>query len=99
MTGDSGAEIYYSGDMDPDGLGIADRLWQKFGDRIRIWRMSPEDYADSLSGESIGAAGLAKLENIQNPILQETAACMKEKRAAAYQENLLGDLLEDMSIV
>lgn len=95
---DSGAEIYYSGDMDPDGLGIADRLWQKFGDRIRIWRMSPEDYASSLSGESIGAAGIAKLENIQNPMLQETAACIKEKRVAAYQENLLRDLLEDIYV-
>ena len=26
----SGASVYYSGDTDPDGLGIADRLWQKF---------------------------------------------------------------------
>ncbi|MCM1193861.1 MAG: TIGR02679 family protein [Butyrivibrio sp.] len=93
---DSGAEIYYSGDMDPDGLGIADRLWQKFGDRIRIWRMSPEDYAGSLSGESIGTTGMARLENICNPILQKTAACMKEKRVAAYQENLLKSLLEDI---
>lgn len=93
---DSGAEIWYSGDMDPDGLGIADRLWQKFGDRIRIWRMSPEDYARSLSGENVGEAGMLKLEKIRNPLLQETAACIQEKRAAAYQENLLEDLLGDL---
>ncbi len=93
---DSGAEIYYSGDMDPDGLRIADRLWQKFGDRIRIWRMSPGDYVNGLSEESIGETGMAKLENISNPLLQETAACIKEKRVAAYQENLLGNLLEDL---
>ena len=33
----SGIPIYYSGDLDPDGIGIADRLWQRFGNRI-IWR-------------------------------------------------------------
>lgn len=93
---DSGAEIRYSGDMDPDGLGIADRLWQKYGDRIQIWRMTPDDYAKSLSGESVGENGMAKLENIRNPLLQKTAACIMEKKMAAYQENLLEDLLADI---
>ena len=93
---DSGAEIRYSGDMDPDGLGIADRQWQKYGDRIQIWRMTPDDYAKSLSDEIVGETGMAKLENIRNPLLQKTAACIMEKRKAAYQENLLEDLLADI---
>lgn len=92
----SGADIYYSGDIDPDGIGIADRLWQKFGDRIHIWRMSPADYETSISKEYIGNNGLAKLENVRNPLLQQTAECVKEKRIAAYQENLLEELLADI---
>ena len=32
----SGIPIYYSGDLDPDGIGIADRLWQRFGNRIQF---------------------------------------------------------------
>lgn len=92
----SGADIYYSGDIDPDGIGIADRLWQKFGDRIHIWRMSPADYETSISKECIGNNGLAKLENVRNPLLQETAECVKKKRIAAYQENLLEELLGDI---
>lgn len=93
---DSGAEIYYSGDIDPDGIGIADRLWQKFGDRIQIWRMSPADYGRSLSGEGIGDIGMAKLERIGNPLLRETAECMKVTKKAAYQENMLKELLGDI---
>lgn len=93
---DSGADIYYSGDIDPDGIGIADRLWQKFGDRIHIWRMSPADYAAGSSKEHIEKNGLAKLEQVRNPLLQQTAECVKEKRLAAYQENLLEELLEDI---
>lgn len=96
MILDSGVRIYYSGDIDPDGVGIADRLWQKFGDGIQIWRMTPEDYQNSLSGESIGDIGLTKLGNIKNPLLRETAKYMKANGMAAYQENILEDLLGDL---
>lgn len=92
----SGADIYYSGDIDPDGIGIADRLWQKFGDRIHIWRMSPKDYERGISKEHIGKNDLAKLENVRNPLLQQTAEYVKERCMAAYQENLLEELLGDI---
>ena len=92
----SGSEIYYSGDIDPDGIRMADRLWQKFGNRIHIWRMSPEDYEISISKEDIDNNGLVKLENIQHPLLKRTAENVKEKKRAAYQENLLEELLEDI---
>lgn len=92
----SKAEIYYSGDIDPDGIGIADRLWRKFGNRIHIWRMAPKDYAAGISKETIDKNGLAKLENIGHPLLKQTAESVKEKGRAAYQENLLEELLEDI---
>ena len=93
---DSGADIYYSGDLDPDGLGIADRLWQRFGDRIHMWRMSEEDYEKSLSGESIDRLGMAKLEHIRHPLLKKTAAVIRKKACAGYQENILEELLGDI---
>ncbi|MDY3747086.1 MAG: TIGR02679 domain-containing protein [Lachnospiraceae bacterium] len=92
----TGAEIYYSGDIDPDGIGIADRLWQKFGDGIHIWRMTPGDYENSLSNEDIGDAAISKIENILHPMLKKTAECVREKRKAGYQENILKALLADM---
>lgn len=92
----SGAEIYYNGDMDPDGVRIADRLWQKFGDNIHIWRMTHEDYRKSISKEKIGEIGRVKLENISHPVLKETAQCIKECGLAGYQENILKDLLFDI---
>ncbi len=93
---ESGTDIYYSGDIDPDGIGIADRLWLRFGDRIHPWRMSPEDYEKSISGEYIGENGLAKLFHIQHPLLKRTAECIKQKQLSGYQENILKKLLEDM---
>lgn len=89
-------EIYYSGDTDPEGIRIADRLWRKYGDRIRVWRMSAEDYVKSISEEKIGNLSMKKLETVENPVLRETAKEVRKKKRAGYQENILKDLLEDM---
>ena len=92
----SGASVYYSGDTDPDGLGIADRLWQKFQASVHIWRMGPEDYEKSLSGEAVGRFGLAKLEQLKHPVLGETAEYIRREKKAGYQENLLEELAKDI---
>lgn len=94
---DSGADIYYSGDIDPDGIRIADRLWRKYGDRIHVWRMSEGDYAKSISEEEIGSISMKKLETVENPVLRETAREVRKKKKAGYQENILKELLEDMN--
>lgn len=90
-------DVYYSGDIDPDGMGIADRLWLKFGDKIHLWRMSPEDYEKSISGEYIDEKGLTKLFNIHHPLLKKTAEYVKQKQLSGYQENILKELLADMA--
>ncbi len=89
-------KIYYSGDMDPDGLLIADKLWKRYPDHIELWRMSVADYGNSISGEKITKQQLSKLELIENPILQQTAVKMKELERASYQENLKDALASDI---
>ncbi len=92
----SGTSIHYSGDMDPDGLLIADKLWKRYPDYIHIWRMSAADYINSISGEKITKQQVSKLEQIENPILQQTTAKMKELGRASYQENLKDALVNDI---
>lgn len=92
----SGTEIYYNGDIDPDGIRIADRLWKKFGEHFHIWRMGPLDYERSLSKEDISDIGKAKIIAISHPVLKKTAKYMEEKQLTAYQENMLKELLKDM---
>lgn len=89
--------IYYSGDIDPEGIDIADRLWQQYKDSVSIWRMAAADYGKSMSAERIDQARLAKLKHIRHPALLETAACVREKGCAGYQENLLGELAGDVT--
>lgn len=97
LLAEGGCEIFYSGDMDPEGIDIADRLWKQSDGRVRIWRMSPEDYRQGISGESLKAARLARLDRVEHPVLRETARCVRQEKRAAYQENILEKLLEDLS--
>ena len=94
----SNTKIYYSGDLDPEGINIADRLWQKYGDVIQMWRMSPKDYWISLSNEIVQETRLAKTENIKHPLLKKTSKCLQIRKKAGYQENLLEKLLEDLRV-
>lgn len=94
---ENGTEVYYSGDMDPEGLGIAERLWRKYPQSIRIWRMSRQDYQDGLSEETIEEWRMKKLQGIENDELKETAAQIRKVGKAAYQENILEKLVRDIS--
>ena len=95
----SGVDIYYSGDLDPAGMDIADRLWQRYGNRIHMWRMGREDYDRSISAEQLSHRQMAKLDRLKNAELCRTAEIVRQKKRAGYQENLLtqllGDILED----
>ncbi|MDD3417136.1 MAG: DUF2399 domain-containing protein, partial [Lachnospiraceae bacterium] len=91
-------DIYYSGDMDPEGMGIADRLWQRFPERVYLWRMSGSDYRKAISNERIEERSLAMLDNLTNGELRDTAKAILEKKRAAYQENILEDLCMDLKV-
>ena len=91
-----GACIYYSGDMDPDGMLIADKVWKKYPEHVHLWRMSVTDYADSLSEEKVSQQQLCKLAILENPQLREIAAKMQDVKKASYQENLKEFLVEDI---
>lgn len=92
----SNTEIYYSGDMDPEGMGIADRLWKRYPEKIHLWRMSAEDYKRALSREELDKRSLSMLDSLCNTELQNTAGCIRKKKLAAYQENILTELLTDI---
>lgn len=91
------ARICYSGDIDPEGIKIADRIWQKFPNAIQIWRMGIQDYEKAISEEDVSDRRLTMLDTIACPALQETVQCIKNRRKAAYQENLFEDLLGDVA--
>lgn len=93
---ESGTVICYGGDLDPAGMDIADRLWQRYGNAVRLWRMGTEDYRESISGELLSDRQLAGLKRLKNATLCCTAELVQKEKLAGYQENLLKQLVQDV---
>lgn len=92
----SDATIYYSGDLDPEGIGICDRLWQKYPDHVVPWHMTYTDYMQSKSSKEISDSRLSSLNAIENPVLKETSQYLWQEKYAGYQENILEEYEKDM---
>lgn len=64
MLRSAGYTIYYSGDFDPKGIGIAEKIIRKSRGRAKLWHMSKRDYESAISNETIRQERLRKLEKI-----------------------------------
>lgn len=88
--------MYYSGDMDPEGLLIAQRLKQKYSN-IKLWRYKPSDYEHSLSNKKVSPSRKNMLQHINDPQLGIIAELMNKKDGTAgYQENMIDAYIEDL---
>lgn len=89
-------EIYYSGDFDPEGIIIANKLKMRYGDKLKFWRFSVEDYLKIISHKEISHTSKAKLDNIKNDELSFLIERIREKGLAGYQEMLIEDYIKDI---
>lgn len=96
LLAESNNQIYYSGDCDPEGLMICDKLFQKYPKQLHVWRMQPSDYQNSISQETISENRLKQLDHLENVVLKQTALQMREVKKSGYQENILEYFLDDL---
>ncbi|MGM9950035.1 MAG: TIGR02679 family protein [Lysinibacillus sp.] len=92
---DKDVTIYYSGDLDPEGLLIAERLVKRYGRRVVLWRMDEACYEMGLA-EPLSDTRLVKLQNVS--IVPSLVARMRQERRAAYQEAWLPLLVGDIGV-
>lgn len=91
----SNCTLYYSGDLDPEGIIIAERLKRKYKDQVVLWRMDKEAYKASLSSEDISNR-LSKLKSITSSDWKELIHVMKDIKMAGYQEAIVSKLISDI---
>lgn len=92
---EEGTYFFYSGDFDPEGLQIAQRLKERYGERFKLWNYYKEYYLKYKSGVEISEKRLKKLDKIRLSELQEIKLLMQKERRAAYQEAMLQEYLKD----
>lgn len=91
----AGCKIYYSGDFDPEGIEIAEKLIQR-DKNIVPWCFSKENYKISISENIISDERLKKLDKIENTYFKELIEEIKKEKKAGYQELLLDKMVKDI---
>lgn len=81
--------VYYAGDLDPEGLLIAQKIAQYYKGEFHYWHMSVEDYRESLSKEALSEKRLKSLDRITDERLLPVVESMRQERTAGYQEKLI----------
>ena len=86
--------FFYAGDFDPEGLVIAQRLKERYGERLHLWNYQRKYYEECCSDVAISEKSLKKLEKIHVPELQEIREALQQEKKAAYQEAMLKAYLQ-----
>ncbi|MDD3028502.1 MAG: DUF2399 domain-containing protein, partial [Erysipelotrichaceae bacterium] len=92
---DRKVRIFYSGDFDPEGLQIADKLLGRFPN-VTPWGFSEKLYFKALSSEPISDVRLSKLDSLADSRLKQLGKSIKDHKLAGYQENILDFYREDI---
>lgn len=96
MLAKEGTKLFYSGDFDPEGLQIADKLKERYGDQLDLWRYDVSDYEKAISHETISQTRLKKMDRLRNPKLIRLSGAIQQSGRAGYQESILSDLTRDI---
>lgn len=91
-----GVTMNYSGDHDPEGVLMAERLRTCYGRQMTPWRFGRDDYLAAMSEEVISEPRLKQLARVTTPELVEVAVELRRTGLAGYQERLLPLLLQDL---
>lgn len=84
----TGTTVYYAGDLDPEGMLIAQKLSAYYKGKFYFWHMSLEDYRKCRSDETISAKRMKSLEKITDERLLPVKEEIEKWKVAGYQEKL-----------
>lgn len=88
----SGIRVYYVGDLDPEGILIAQKLSQYYKGEFHYWHMETADYEKCRSEEVISPKRMKILERITDGRLKPVVDRIEEYGTAGYQEMLVEEM-------
>ncbi|WP_161879239.1 TIGR02679 family protein [Alkalibacterium sp. MB6] len=94
---ESNCTLHYASDLDPEGLGMAYRLLNRYPQHAKLWKMDTPSYRKSLSkNETLSEARLNQLLSIDHPQLQDVKNEMMREKFPGYQEALLDEMVVEL---
>lgn len=88
-------EILYSGDFDPEGILIAQRICQRYRN-AKPWRYTVEDYQKCMSDIAIPEKRLRQLRQITCKELVKVSKLVIGTGKAGYQEQLVEEMIREL---
>ena len=88
----SGIRVYYAGDLDPEGILIAQKLSQYYKGEFHYWHMEMADYEKCRSEKVISPKRMKILERITDERLKPMVEKIEESGTAGYQEMLVEEM-------
>jgi uncharacterized protein (TIGR02679 family) len=96
LLADAGCHFHYSGDIDPEGMMMAQRLKDRYNELVTFWRMDPTSYESIISDEDVSSR-LSKMDAVTSPELEELVQVVRRTKKAGYQEGLVAALIQDIT--
>lgn len=94
---EEGCILHYAGDLDPEGLGMAERLLDRYPEgTIQLWHMDTTAYRKSSPVKALSSERLEKLSGIMHTQLLDVAGEMRQIEKAGYQEALMEQMVADV---
>ncbi|MFD1064784.1 TIGR02679 domain-containing protein [Oceanobacillus locisalsi] len=93
-----GGVIYYSGDYDPEGILMAYRLKQRYGDQLVYWKFDVDSYYLSNPVKLVSERRLKQLRTVEDTALEPVIRTLMEERKSGYQESVLMELVGDIKM-
>lgn len=91
---DSSVCFYYCGDFDPEGLLIAQRVFEKLNNKVTFLAYDDIDYELANSNKNISEKRLKSLDTIYLQQLQSIKAKLIKYKKAGYQESIIQKYIE-----
>ena len=90
----AGYKLFYSGDVDPEGIQIADKLKQRYGGNLELIGFDKDTYIKNMSNIKISDERIHKLEQIKSRELKEVCEYLRQNKEAAYEEENIKNLID-----
>lgn len=91
---DTNTEIYYSGDLDPEGILIAQNIVNRYGKRVVLWCMDETCYKMGMAKEILTEQRLKQLQSAT--IIPTVVEQIQRYKKASYQEAWVALLIKDL---
>jgi len=87
-------QLFYSGDLDSEGIQIADRLKQKYKENLNLLGFSKDVYYKNISNVELSESRLQKLDSVKSEELKELCNEVRKNKKASYEEENIDYIVE-----